>query len=155
MYFKCKQRLFAFCLVILSYCVQRVPAYTVTENLNCYVTDKLDVSKTVEEDCHMHTGCLKRYDKKTQRVLEKSCFLTPGHNDTCFDDPVDSSIGICWCHTNLCNGGNRWSSPSSITTTLFLVSFLAWPGLWRINLMVWIYKRKINFNMHNSHLFFT
>ena len=82
-----------------------------------------------------------------QRVLEKSCFLTPGHNDTCFDDPVDSSVGICWCHTNLCNGGNRWSSPPSITTTLFLISFLAWPGLGRINLMVWIDKRIVNFNM--------
>ena len=87
-----------------------------------------------------------------QRVLEKSCFLTPGHNDTCFDDPVDSSVGICWCHTNLCNGGNRWSSPPSITTTLFLVSFLAWPGLGRINLMVWIDKRIVNFNMQISSL---
>ena len=36
------------------------------ENLNCYVTDKLDVSKVVEEDCHMHTGCLKRYDKRSK-----------------------------------------------------------------------------------------
>ena len=87
-----------------------------------------------------------------QRVLEKSCFLTPGHNDTCFDDPVDSSVGICWCHTNLCNGGNRWSSPPSITTTLFLISFLAWPGLGRINLMVWIDKRIVNFNMQISSL---
>ena len=49
-----------------SFYLYTVPAYTVTENLNCYVTDKLDVSKTVEEDCHMHTGCLKRYDKKSK-----------------------------------------------------------------------------------------
>jgi len=140
MYSKYKQSFSVLCLVLLSFCVQIAPA----ENLNCYVTDKLDVSKTVEEDCHMHTGCLKRYDKKTQRVLEKSCFLTPGHNDTCFDDPVDSSVGICWCHTNLCNGANRWSSPPSLTTTFLFTSFLAWPGLgimniigWNKNLQIW------------------
>lgn len=137
MYFETKEGCFVLCLVLLSFCVQIAPA----ENLNCYVTDKLDVSKVVEEDCHMHTGCLKRYDKRTQRVLEKSCFLTPGHNDTCFDDPVDANVGICWCHTDLCNGGNRWSSSSSMTTTFLLISWVslsifAWPGIGIINLIL-------------------
>jgi len=67
----------------------------------------------------MHTGCIKRYDKKTQQVLSKSCYLTDGYNDTCFDDPNNANVGVCWCHTDLCNSASRWSSSSTSLSRLF------------------------------------
>lgn len=122
MYFQNKHSLIVFCLIVLSYCVQIVPA------LDCWVTAELDVSKVDSEDCQMHTGCLKRYDKKTQQVLEKSCFLTPGVNDTCFDDPNDSNVGVCWCHTDLCNSASSWKS-SSLSWVFRIIAWISFPAL--------------------------
>lgn len=131
MYFHAKEGLIVLCLILLSYCVQTVPA----GNLNCYVTDKRDISNVVKEDCHMHTGCRKKFDKKSQQVIEKSCFLTDGYNDTCFDDPHDANVGICWCHTDLCNGASRWSSSTTSLSHLLQIMALmcfplfAWPRM--------------------------
>lgn len=131
MYFHAKEGLIAICLVLLSYCVQTVPA----GNLNCYVTDNRDVSIVLKKDCHMHTGCMKRYDKRSQQVLEKSCFLTNGYNDTCFDDKRDANVGICWCHTDLCNSASRWTSSATSLSWLFQIIALmcfplfAWPRM--------------------------
>lgn len=119
MHFQAKEGLIIFCVFLLTYCVQTVPA----DNLNCYTTDKLDVSKVVKKDCHMHTGCLKRYNKKTRRTLEKSCYLTRGGNDTCFPDPKDANVEVCWCHTDLCNNANRWPSAGPLS---WFFRVLAW-----------------------------
>ena len=40
-----------------------------------------------------------------QRTVERSCFLTPGQNDTCFTD--DEGFGVCYCHSDLCNHAAR------------------------------------------------
>jgi len=129
MYIQAKEVLIVLCLVVLSLCVQIVPA---ENNLNCYVTETQDVSIVVKKDCHMHTGCQKRFNKKTQQVLEKGCFLTPGYNDTCFDE--DANIGVCWCHTDLCNSASRWSSSASLPWFLRILAwtsftFFVFPGI--------------------------
>ena len=71
-----------------------------------------------------------------QQVLEKSCFLTNGYNDTCFDDKRDANVGICWCHTDLCNSASRWTSSATSLSWLFQIIALmcfplfAWPRMW-------------------------
>ena len=67
-----------------------------------------------------------------QQVLEKGCFLTPGYNDTCFDE--DANIGVCWCHTDLCNSASRWSSSASLPWFLRILAwtsftFFVFPGI--------------------------
>ena len=58
-----------------------------------------------------------------QWTLERSCFLTPG-NDTCFtEDDDDGLIGICYCHTDLCNHAARpTTSAASIAIPLAIVA---------------------------------
>ena len=61
-----------------------------------------------------------------QRTLERSCFLTPG-NDTCFtEDDSDGLIGICYCHTDLCNHAARpTTSAASFALPLAIVMAVA------------------------------
>ena len=63
-----------------------------------------------------------------QQVLEKSCWLTPGGNDTCFDDPKDSNVGVCWCHTDLCNSASSWKS-SSLSWIFRIIAWISFPAL--------------------------
>ena len=48
-----------------------------------------------------------------QRTLERSCFLTPGQNDTCFTD--DDGFGVCYCHSDLCNHAAAPARPIATT----------------------------------------
>jgi hypothetical protein len=50
------------------------------------------------------------------RILERSCYLTPGQNDTCFKD--DEGNGVCYCHSDLCNHGSA-SATASMVAVLF------------------------------------
>lgn len=77
--------------------------------LDCFA----DSAGTVKKDCGMHTGCMKKFEKKTQRTLERSCFLTPGQNDTCFTD--DDGSGVCYCHSDLCNHAAAPARPIAAT----------------------------------------
>ena len=47
-----------------------------------------------------------------QRTLERSCFLTPGQNDTCFTD--DDGFGVCYCHSDLCNHAARPTAATAL-----------------------------------------
>jgi len=67
--------------------------------LNCYT----DVYAEVKEDCYPHTGCMKKFNKETQDVIERSCFIVP-KNDTCTTD--SEGFGVCYCRTDLCNSAD-------------------------------------------------
>jgi len=69
-------------------------------SLSCY-TDPTDFK--ISEDCNMHTGCIKKFMPKTQKTIERGCFLVPD-NTTCFTEP-ETGLGVCYCNTDLCNGG--------------------------------------------------
>jgi hypothetical protein len=116
-----KEVILIICFCLLCLFVQKVPA----QNLNCYVTEPSDVSKVAAKDCGVHTGCLKRYDIKTQRTLKKECYMTDGRNNTCYVDPEDKTVGICWCHTDLCNNAYRWQAHTMILLVLRALVCLA------------------------------
>ena len=60
--------------------------------------------------------------------MERSCFLTPG-NDTCFTEDDDGLIGICYCHTDLCNHAARpATSAASIALPLAIVAAVTAAG---------------------------
>jgi len=113
------------------------------ESLNCYVTEKGDVSNPVETDCQMHTGCIKKYNKKTQQTLEKGCYLTPPGNATCSTSKDDKNVGICFCTTDLCNDAQSWVSHP---TTSWIFRTAAWAAF--ITFL-------IPMMAHNRHLAFT
>jgi len=69
-------------------------------SLSCY-TDPTNFK--ISEDCNMHTGCIKKFMPKTQKTIERGCFLVPDNN-TCFTEP-ETGLGVCYCTTDLCNGG--------------------------------------------------
>lgn len=91
--------------------------------LDCFT----DSSGTVKEDCGMHTGCMKKFDMKTQLTLQRSCFLTPGQNDTCFTDG-DNGFGVCYCHSDLCNHAAR---PTAIAVEISAAAALVVMTLWK------------------------
>jgi len=70
--------------------------------LNCY-SDPSDLS--LKEECGMHTGCIKKFMTKTQKTIDRGCFLVPTDGDTkCFTEDK-TGLGVCYCTTDLCNGG--------------------------------------------------
>lgn len=112
------------CVIVSIFVVLAISLPTV-EALHCYS----DVSGSISEDCLSNTGCMKRYDQKTERTLERSCFTppVPPNNSTCTVDP--NGFGICYCFTDLCNGAPtrtlpNWTNGLAITC-LLVVSQMA------------------------------
>merc|ERR1719414_7288 len=58
------------------------------EALSCY---KNTEEGMVAEDCGAQTGCIKKFYQKTQKVVERGCFLTPKedkYHELCSTHPV-------------------------------------------------------------------
>jgi len=77
--------------------------------LNCYTSTDLNT----KEECGMQTGCIKKYDPKTEKVSHRGCFLVP--DEKCFIEE-DTGVGICYCKSDLCN-----ASPGDLRPTLGLL----------------------------------
>lgn len=90
--------------------------------LDCFA----DSAGTVMKDCGMHTGCRKKFETKTQRTVERSCFLTPGQNDTCFTD--DEGFGVCYCHSDLCNHAARPHAATALQISAAAAALVAAVG---------------------------
>lgn len=76
------------------------------EALSCY---KNTEKGNVKEDCGAQTGCIKKFYQKTQKVVERGCFLTPPE-DKCFVED-DTGLGVCYCSTDLCNSSPNLHRP--------------------------------------------
>merc|ERR1711997_220196 len=81
------------------------------EALNCY-TSATDLNS--KEECGMQTGCIKKFDIKTQNVHKRGCFLIPRGEECTTDDKTGE--GVCYCTTDLCN-----ASPGDLRPTLGLL----------------------------------
>jgi len=111
-------------------------------SLSCY-TDPTDFK--ISEDCNMHTGCIKKFMPKTQKTIERGCFLVPD-NDTCFIEP-DTGLGVCYCTTDLCNGGVH--THSSILGTFGTILGLLLPLNFYL-LVIWsVSKKNVQFTPQN------
>merc|ERR1712020_583560 len=82
--------------------------------LNCY-TSADDMS--IKEECGMQTGCIKKFYKKTQKVVERGCFLVPAKEE-CFTEEK-TGLGVCYCTSDLCN-----TSPARLTGFGLMLPFL-------------------------------
>jgi len=67
------------------------------EALNCYSSAD-DMNQ--KESCGMQTGCIKKFYTKTQKVIERGCFLID--EERCFVEE-ETGLGVCYCKTDLCN----------------------------------------------------
>ena len=61
-----------------------------------------------------------------QRTVERSCFLTPGQNDTCFTD--DEGFGVCYCHSDLCNHAARPHAATALQISAAAAALVAAVG---------------------------
>jgi len=95
-----RETLLALALCLTLYHLPRAEAA-----LNCY-TSADDMS--IKEECGMQTGCIKKFYKKTQKVVERGCFLVPSKEECFIED--ETGLGVCYCTTDLCN-----SSPARLT----------------------------------------
>jgi len=71
--------------------------------LSCYA-DKTNLE--IKEDCGMHTGCIKKYYPKSQKVIQRACFLVPTNVSSECKIEESTGLGVCYCSTDLCNGGH-------------------------------------------------
>jgi len=69
-------------LVALALCLTLYHLPRAEAALNCYTSQPAD-DGSIKEECGMQTGCIKKFYQKTQKVVEKGCFLVPSE-DQCF-----------------------------------------------------------------------
>ncbi|TRY74787.1 hypothetical protein TCAL_15574 [Tigriopus californicus] len=108
------------CYAIVSIFVILAMSLPEADALKCYS----GVSGSISEDCLSNTGCMKRFDQKTQQTLDRSCFTppVPPTNSTCTTDP--NGFGICYCFTDLCNAAPttrpilNWTNGLAVTCLL-------------------------------------
>jgi len=94
-------------LVALALCLTLYHLPRAEAALNCYTSQPAD-DGSIKEECGMQTGCIKKFYQKTQKVVEKGCFLVPSE-DQCFVEEK-TGLGVCYCTTDLCN-----TSPARLT----------------------------------------
>jgi len=110
-----KETLVVACLLLIIYSIPKA------ESLNCFVQDGPQ-EPTKKIDCQMHNACQKITNPKTQRFVAKSCFLTPGTNDTCFLN--EEGLEVCWCHSDFCN-----TATTAVSSLHHWISALLFPFL--------------------------
>merc|ERR1711982_88862 len=88
------------------------------EALICY---KNTEKGNVAEDCGAQTGCIKKFYQKTQKVVERGCFLTPNGEDKCFIEE-GTGLGVCYCNTDLCNSSQQIKLSLALLPSFHLLS---------------------------------
>jgi len=89
------------------------------EALSCY---KNTEKGKVAEDCGAQTGCIKKFYQKTQKVVERGCFLAP-KEDKCFIEE-GTGLGVCYCTTDLCNSSQQNKLSSTLVFALSILPFI-------------------------------
>eukprot|EP00095_Tigriopus_kingsejongensis_P010939 maker-scaffold234_size243041-snap-gene-0.11 protein:Tk10939 transcript:maker-scaffold234_size243041-snap-gene-0.11-mRNA-1 annotation:"prostate stem cell antigen" len=113
--FLVQPRLHCVCVVVFLSLLANLPSATA---LSCYS----NVDASMSQDCLSNTGCMKRFNQKTQATMNRGCFTppVPPNNSTCTTDP--RGFGICYCFTDLCNAGRPMASGLGTGFTMIMLS---------------------------------